>query len=136
MVRIINSTDSVRYSDVSDVVSCRHTHMHIISISLESFAYLCPEACWNTPSCQPFLTNESSSCDGPSSRTSGSMFVKTEEQEHTWRCHHPLPLLKQTGLQAVPGTEVVGFVSRHQFLHWLQYYTQLQGMQSHWCSAT
>lgn len=43
----------------------------------------------------------------------------------TWRCHHPLPLLEEAGLEAVSGTKVVRLVSRHQFLHWLQNHTQL-----------
>lgn len=45
----------------------------------------------------------------------------------TWRCHHPLPLLEEAGLEAVSGTKVVRLVSRHQFLHWLQNHTQLVG---------
>ena len=40
--------------------------------------------------------------------------------------HHALPLLEQGGLKAVAWVETVGLVSRHQLLHRLQYYTQLQ----------
>lgn len=44
----------------------------------------------------------------------------------TWRRHHPLPLLEETGLQAVSGTQTVRLVSRHQLLHGLQYHTKLE----------
>lgn len=46
----------------------------------------------------------------------------------TWRCHHPLPLLEEAGLEAISRTKVVCLVSRHQFLHWLQNHTQLVGI--------
>lgn len=45
----------------------------------------------------------------------------------TWRCHHPLPLLEEAGLEAISRTKVVRLVSGHQFLHWLQNHTQLVG---------
>lgn len=45
---------------------------------------------------------------------------------HTRWSNHALPLLKQRSLKAVTRIETVCFVSRHQLLHWLQYYAQLQ----------
>lgn len=45
----------------------------------------------------------------------------------TWRCHHPLPFLEETGLEAVSGAEAVGLVSGHQLLHGLQNHAELVG---------
>lgn len=43
----------------------------------------------------------------------------------TWWGHHALPLLEETGLKTVSGTQTVGLVSGHQLLHRLQDHTQL-----------
>lgn len=43
----------------------------------------------------------------------------------TWWGHHPLPFLEQAGLEAVAGTETVGLMPGHEFLHGLQDHTQL-----------
>lgn len=43
----------------------------------------------------------------------------------TWWRHHPLPFLKEAGLEAVSGAETVCLVSGHQFLHGLQNHAQL-----------
>lgn len=43
----------------------------------------------------------------------------------TGRCYHPLPLLEKAGLEAVSGAEAVGLVTGHEFLHGLQYHTEL-----------
>lgn len=50
---------------------------------------------------------------------------KKEKKEYlpTWRSYHPLPLLKKTGLETVPGAQAVRLMPGHEFLHWLQDHT-------------
>lgn len=43
----------------------------------------------------------------------------------TRRCYHALPLLEKAGLEAVSGAEAVGLVAGHEFLHGLEYHTEL-----------
>lgn len=46
-------------------------------------------------------------------------------QALTRRCYHALPLLEKAGLEAVSGAEAVGLVTGHEFLHGLEYHTEL-----------
>lgn len=59
----------------------------------------------------------------------GFIYVCVRVCVPTWWRHHPLPFLKEAGLEAVSGAEAVGLVSGHQLLHGLQNHTQLEDTQ-------
>jgi hypothetical protein len=71
-------------------------------------------SCYNhnpLPACKPHAPPRRTSQDGSTSLTR--------------RGNHPLPLLEQCCFETVPWAECIRFMAGHQFLHWLQNYTQL-----------